>query len=70
MKTVCVKNCPTSKDKDFIFIIYVCIISVSTHNFVTVSTDIPVNKTLCLNSVWTCGLTESQSSWDVIPCSM
>jgi len=53
MKTVCVKNYTTSKDKDFIFIIYVCIISVSTGNFVIVGTDILVNKILCLNIAWT-----------------
>ena len=70
METVSVKNCPTSMDKDFVFTIYVCIISVFTDNFVIVSTDIPVNKTLCLNRAWTRGLTESRSSWDVIPCSM
>lgn len=70
MKTVCVKNCSISKDKDFIFIIYVCVISVPTYIFVIVSADIPVNKILCLNSVWARGLTESQSSWDVIPCNM
>jgi hypothetical protein len=70
VKSVCVKNCPTSKDKEFLFITYACIFSVPTDNFVIVSTDMSVNKILFLNSSWTRGLKESQSSWDVITCSM